>query len=97
MTWNSSEAKSRLSEALNLADAEAQTIVRRDQDYVLMTGKEYRKLKGKEPTFTEFLIDVGPRFDELEPMKRDGSRSPRQRTQRLAKGIRSRLGNDCVR
>ena len=23
-----------------------------------------------EPTFTDFLIDSGPRFDDLEPMKR---------------------------
>ena len=72
MSWNLSEAKNRLSEVLTRADAEAQTIVRRDRDYVLMTGDEYRKLKGQEPTFTDFLIDAGPRFDELEPMNRKG-------------------------
>ena len=79
MNWNLSEAKNRLSEVLRLADAEAQTIVRRDRDYVLMTGDEYRKLKGQEPTFTDFLIDVGPRFDELKPMQRKGTamRSPK--------------------
>jgi prevent-host-death family protein len=70
MNWNLSEAKSRLSEVLTQADAEAQTIVRRDRDYVLMSGDEYRKLMGQEATFTEFLIDTGPRFDELKPMKR---------------------------
>ena len=79
MAWNLTEAKSRLSEVLNLADAEVQTIVRRDKEYVLMTGEEYRKLKGKEPTFTEFLVDIGPRFDDLEPMKRDSfMRNPRR-------------------
>ena len=70
MSWNLSEAKNRLSEVLTRADAEAQTIVRRDRDYVLMSGGDYRKLKGQEPTFTDFLIDVGPRFDELEPWNR---------------------------
>jgi len=79
MNWNLSEAKNRLSEVLTRADAEAQTIVRRDRDYVLIAGEEYRKLKGKEPTFTEFLIDGGPRFDEVVPLKRQRSpmRSPR--------------------
>jgi hypothetical protein len=71
MKWNLTEAKSRLSEVLNLADAEAQKITRRDRDYVLIAGDEYRKLKGQEPTFTEFLINVGPRFEGLQPMKRD--------------------------
>lgn len=70
MSWNSSEAKNRLSEVLKRAETEAQRIVRRDREYVLMTGEEYRKLKGQEATFTDFLIDGGPRFDEFEPMKR---------------------------
>ena len=70
MNWNLSEAKNRLSEVLTLADSEAQVIVRRDRDYVLMAGDEYRKMKGQEPTFTDFLIEAGPRFDKLEPMKR---------------------------
>jgi prevent-host-death family protein len=70
MTWNLSEAKNRLSEVLRRAETEAQRIVRRDRDYVLMTGEEYRKLKGQEASFTAFLIDGGPRSDEFEPMKR---------------------------
>jgi len=72
MDWNLSEAKNRLSEVLTRADAEVQTIIRRNRDYVLMAGDEYRKLKGEETTFTDFLIDAGPRFDELQPMKRTG-------------------------
>ncbi len=71
MNWHLAEAKNRLSEVLTRADEEVQTIVRRDRDYVLMAGDEYRKLKGKEATFTEFLIASGPRFDGLEPMKRN--------------------------
>ncbi|HWE03085.1 MAG TPA: hypothetical protein VG326_11810 [Tepidisphaeraceae bacterium] len=74
MNSNLSQAKNRLSEVLTLADVEAQTIVRRDRTYVLMTADEYRKLKGDEPTFTEFLIESGPRFDELAPMKRSSKR-----------------------
>ena len=73
MNWNLSEAKNRLSEVLTRADAEVQTIVRRDRDYVLMAGDAYRKLKRRQPTFTDFLIDVGPRFDEIEPMTREGA------------------------
>jgi prevent-host-death family protein len=71
MSWNISEAKNRLSEVLTRADAEAQTIVRRDRDYVVMAGDEYRKMTGREQSFTDFLIDAGPRFDEMEPMKRE--------------------------
>lgn len=70
MNWNLSEAKNRLSEVLSRADDEAQTIVRRDRDYVLMNGEEYRKLKGKVPTFTQFLTDSEPCCDELKPMQR---------------------------
>ena len=70
MNWNQSDAKNRFSELLTRADAEVQIIIRRDRDYVLMAGEEYRKLKGLEPTFTEFLIDAGPRFDALTPMER---------------------------
>ena len=70
MNWNLSDAKNRLSELLTRADAEVQTIIRRDRDYVLMAGDEYRKLKGLEPTFTDFLLDSGPRFDEVTPMER---------------------------
>jgi hypothetical protein len=70
LTWNLSEAKKRLSEVLRLADVEAQVIVRRDREYVLLTADDYRKLKGEEPTFIDFLIDSGPRFDDLEIMNR---------------------------
>jgi len=73
MIWSLSEAKNRLSEVLRCAEQEAQRIVRRDQEYVLMTGDEYRKLKGQEASFTDFLIDGGPRSDELEPMKRQAA------------------------
>jgi hypothetical protein len=62
--------KNRLTEVLRRAEVEAQRIVRRDQEYVLLTGKEYRKLTGQEVTFTDLLIDGDPRSDEFEPMKR---------------------------
>ena len=70
MNWNISDAKNRLSEVLTRADGEAQTIVRRDRDYVVIAGDEYRKLTGQQQSFTDFLIDNGPRFDDVKPMKR---------------------------
>jgi prevent-host-death family protein len=70
MNWNISDAKNQLSEVLTRADAQAQTIVRRDRDYVVMAGDEYRKLTGQEQSFTDFLIDAGPRLDDLKPMER---------------------------
>lgn len=70
MSWSISDAKNRLSEVLTRADSEAQTIVRRDREYVVMAGDEYRKLTGQEQSFTDFLIDAGPRFDEVKPMER---------------------------
>ncbi|HET6247499.1 MAG TPA: hypothetical protein VFE47_07380 [Tepidisphaeraceae bacterium] len=81
MKWNLTQARSRLSEILDFAETEPQTIVRRDRDYVLMAGDEHRNLKGQPTTFTDFLIAVGPRFDGLEPMKR---RTRRAQPTRLA-------------
>jgi hypothetical protein len=70
MSWSISDAKKRLGEVLTLADAEAQTIVRRDRDYVVVAGDEYRKLTGREQRFMDFLIDAAPRLDGVKPMKR---------------------------
>ena len=70
MSWSVADAKNRLSEVLTLADGQAQVIVRRERDYVVLAGDEYRRLRGVPPKFTDFLIHEGPRFDGLEPMKR---------------------------
>ncbi len=64
MHWNLSDAKNRLSEVLRLADSDPQTITRRDKDYVVISGDEYRKLKGEKMSFIEFLVHAGPKFDE---------------------------------
>lgn len=65
MQWNLTEAKSRLSEVLNRVDAEGeQVITRRDRDYVLIPGDEYRRLKGDIPNFVDLLVNEGPRFDK---------------------------------
>ncbi len=72
--WNVADAKSRFSELLNQADHDSpQVIHRRDTDYVLMTGEQYRLLTGKVPDFLDYLINHGPKTDKLEPM-------PRQKT-----------------
>lgn len=70
MNWNVADAKNRLSEVLTRADEEAQTIVRRDREYVVLSGKAYRKLRGQDRSLADYLIDGGPRSDELAAMKR---------------------------
>jgi hypothetical protein len=69
MTWNLAEAEHRLGEVLSLADVEAQMIVRRDREYVLLSADEYRELKGERP-LTEFLTGGGPRSDDVASMSR---------------------------
>ena len=45
MTWNLAEAKSRLTEVVNLAHTEGpQTITRRSNTFVLMTAERYAEL-----------------------------------------------------
>ena len=74
MDWNVSEAKNRLSEVLNRADQEEpQVIRRRERDYVVMSSEDYKKLTGQVPDFIDYLINHGPRFDEIELMPRDPS------------------------
>lgn len=70
--WTLSEAKRRLSEVLNCADKGApQVISRRDREHVIITGEDYRKLTKNSVSFLDYLIDEGPRFDDLELMKRE--------------------------
>lgn len=73
MNWDLSDAKNRLSEVLTLADTAPQTIVRQDREYVILKADDYRKLTGQLRSFTDFLIEEGPRFDGLELMKRNPS------------------------
>ncbi|WP_435015782.1 hypothetical protein TA3x_003334 [Tundrisphaera sp. TA3] len=72
MTWNLAEAKDRLVELVDLALTEGpQTITRRDDTFVLMTGQQYIELTGRATDFKEFLLE-GIGLDELD-LSRDRS------------------------
>jgi prevent-host-death family protein len=71
--WNIADAKSRLSEVLNLAEQEAQIITRRNRQYVVLDGDEYRRLKGSLPSLKELILS-GPSLDGVD-LERDPSPS----------------------
>ncbi len=47
--WSVADAKSNLSEMLNCAEKEAQVITRRDRQYIVLDGKQYKRLTGDAP------------------------------------------------
>ncbi|QDV71905.1 type II toxin-antitoxin system Phd/YefM family antitoxin [Botrimarina mediterranea] len=67
--WSIADAKSKLSEVLNLAEQEAQIITRRDRQYVVMNGDAYRRLTGAQPTLKNLILG-GPSLDGVD-LKRD--------------------------
>ena len=69
--WTIADAKSKLSEVLNLAEQEAQIITRRDRQYVVMDGDAYRRLTGAQPTLKDLILS-GPSLDGVD-VKRDPS------------------------
>jgi len=71
--WSIADAKSKLSEVLNLAEEEAQIITRRNRQYVVLDGDEYRRLKGSLPSLKELILS-GPTLDGVE-LDRDPSPS----------------------
>lgn len=75
MDWMLAEAKNKLSEVVNLALTQGpQRVTRRGQSVVILDEKEYQRLKGKKPSFKEFLIQQGPSFEDLD-LTRDQSPS----------------------
>lgn len=65
MAWQLAEAKNKLSEVLNKSrDEGPQFLNRRDEEYVLLTRKEYQRLSGERPSFLDVLRSA-PDFDEL--------------------------------
>jgi prevent-host-death family protein len=65
MTWNLAEAKNRLTEVVNLALSEGpQTITRRNDTVVVISGADFAELTGKRPTFKDFLMQ-GESFEGL--------------------------------
>ena len=66
MTWNLAEAKSRLTEVVNLALTEGpQTITRRNDTVILISADRYAELTGKKLDFKEYLLQ-GVGLDELD-------------------------------
>jgi len=63
--WNLADAKNRFSELVNLAITKGPQKVRRRKDEVIViSARDYEKLKGKRRTFKEFLLQ-GPDFSDL--------------------------------
>ena len=71
--WNIADAKSKLSEVLNLAEVEAQIITRRNREYVVLDGDEYRRLTGSLPSLKGVILG-GPSLDGVD-LERDQSSS----------------------
>ena len=69
--WSIAEAKSKLSEVLNLAEREAQIITRRDRQYVVLAGDAYRRLTGVQPSLKDLILS-GPSLEGLD-LQRDRS------------------------
>ena len=63
-TWKVQEAKARLSELLEKANAEGpQVIARHGKDRaVVLSVQEYRKLKAKQPDFRDWILAM-PKVD----------------------------------
>ena len=69
--WNIADAKSKLSEVLNRAEQEAQIITRRNRQYIVLDGDEYRRLTGTRPSLKELILN-GPSLEGVD-LKRDPS------------------------
>ncbi len=68
--WNLAEAKNRFSELFNLVLTNGpQHIHRRKDKVVVISAKDYEKLKGKQLKFKDFLLN-GPSLAEVD-LKRD--------------------------
>ena len=74
MEWNLAEAKNRFSELINLVLTKGpQHVHRRKDSVVIISIKEYEKLKGKSGKFKDFLLN-GPSLAGVD-LKRDTSSS----------------------
>lgn len=71
--WNIVDAKSKLSEVLNRAEREAQFINRRNRQYVVLDGDQYRRLLGTAPSLKDLILQ-GPGLEGVD-LDRDQSGS----------------------
>lgn len=68
MRWQVQEAKQKFSEVLRLAEAEGPQVVTRhgDEVAVVIDIREYRRLRGQEVPFEEYLLSrEEPYFDDV--------------------------------
>ncbi|MEV4164836.1 type II toxin-antitoxin system Phd/YefM family antitoxin [Nonomuraea dietziae] len=73
-SWQLQEAKQRFSEVVRKAHDEGPQIITRhgDEVAVILDMAEYRRIKGGEPDFKEFLLSAPDWGDDLEfPRNRD--------------------------
>ncbi len=72
MQWNLAEAKNKFSELFNLVLTKGpQHVHRRKDSVVIISTKEYEKLKGKQGNFKNFLLN-GPSLEGVD-LSRDKS------------------------
>ena len=73
MVWQLADAKNRFSEVVNRALSEGpQRVTRRNDEVVVLSAEDYRKLKGQRPSFKTNLMKPGSGLHELD-LKRDRS------------------------
>lgn len=64
--WQLAEAKNKFSEIVTLALTQTpQKVRRRHQTVMIISQEEYDKLKGKQSSFVNYLME-GPSFEELD-------------------------------
>lgn len=72
MEWKLAEAKNKFSEVINKALLEGpQKVVRRDQSFIIIEEKQYKKLTGKKSSFKDYILNSPP-LDGLD-LSRDQS------------------------
>jgi prevent-host-death family protein len=72
--WNLADAKNRFSELVNMALTKGpQRVHRRHDEVIVISAKEYDKLKGKQTSFKDYIVQ-GESFDSLD-LTRDASDS----------------------
>lgn len=72
MEWKLAEAKNKFSEVINKALLEGpQKVVRRDQSFIIIEEKQYKKLTGKKSSFKDYILSA-PSLEGLD-LSRDQS------------------------
>lgn len=73
MVWQLADAKNRFSEVVNRALAEGpQRVTRRSDEVVVLSARDYAKLRGERLSFKKYLMKPGSGLHELH-LKRDRS------------------------